>query len=284
MAKNVLIVIGLILFGVLVFCLCCYKVTNLLYQLFTIDSQPDMGSPTILPPQQQQKHPLPQQPEKSHLPDYGDSAPTPRCSRHSTSRLIDNYSTSSTHELLKQGEAYSSKEELAMVNLNHFPSAGELRDSSAGYTSIERLLPPYPCPPAPPHRKPNGVTGGGFDISSSVHARLDNPHSYSYSFSNISDMQPGKVCQDRLDTTQLAHVHCCSSQKGSHRVHQNLPTHHIATLRRNNTGVQHGDPRLCGDRYQASPPRPFHRQASRESLSDREVSAMFHRDTLLARL
>jgi len=270
-------------------------VTNLLYQLFTIDSQPDMGSPTILPPPQQQKHPLPQQQqqqhsEKSHLPDYGDSVPTPRCSRHSSSRLIDNYSTSSTHELLKQGETYSSKEELAMVNLNHFPSAGELRDSSAGYNSVERLLPPYPCPPAPPHRKSNGVTGGGFDISSSVHARLDNPHSYSYSFSNISDMQPGKSSQDRLDTTQLAHAHCCSSQAGSHRVHQNLPTHHIATLRRNNTAAHHGDHRLCGERYHGEryqappPPRPFHRQASRESLSDREVSAMFHRDTLLARL
>jgi hypothetical protein len=41
--------------------------------------------------------------------------------------MVDNYSTSSTHELLKQGEMYGSKEELAMVNLNHFPSAGELR-------------------------------------------------------------------------------------------------------------------------------------------------------------
>ena len=94
-----------------------------------------------------------------------------------------------------------------------FPNLS-FRDSSAGYNSVERLLPPYPCPPAPPHRKSNGVTGGGFDISSSVHARLDNPHSYSYSFSNISDMQPGKSSQDRLDTTQLAHAHCCSSQAG----------------------------------------------------------------------
>ena len=83
-----------------------------------------------------------------------------------------------------------------------------------GYNSVDKLLPPYPCPPAPPHRKSNGVAGGVYEASTAVHSRLDNPHSYSYSYSNISDMQVGPAGQDRLETTQLAHAHCCSSQTG----------------------------------------------------------------------
>jgi len=233
--------------------------------------------------------------EKSLPPDYADqdpSIPTPRCSRHSATRMVDNYS--STHHLLKQ-ETYGSKEELAMVNLNHFPSAGELRDTAVGYNSVEKLLPPYPCPPVP-HRTSNGVAGGVFENAAPLHARLDNPHSYSYSYSNISDMQAGP--DSRHDSTHLSQAHCCPSVSGNHHVHPSLPTHHIATLRRNNTAVHgslHGDHRLCSERYHVlppltdryhapPPPRPFHRVSSRESLEDREVSAMFHRDTLLARL
>ena len=34
---DVWLVIGLLLFGSLLFCLCCYKVTNLLYMLYHID-------------------------------------------------------------------------------------------------------------------------------------------------------------------------------------------------------------------------------------------------------
>ena len=34
---DVWVVIGLLLFGSLLFCLCCYKVTNLLYMLYHID-------------------------------------------------------------------------------------------------------------------------------------------------------------------------------------------------------------------------------------------------------
>ena len=89
------------------------------------------------------------------------------------------------------------------------------RDTSLGYNSVEKLLPPYPCPPAPPHRKSNGVAGGVFEAPSAVHARLDNPHSYSYSYSNISDMQPlpGKErgSEEKQSKTHLAHSHCCSS-------------------------------------------------------------------------
>ena len=79
-----------------------------------------------------------------------------------------------------------------------------------GYNSVEKLLPPYPCPPSPPHRKSNGVAGGVFENPTALHARLDNPHSYSYSYSNISDMQAGPDRQDRADSTHLAHAHCCS--------------------------------------------------------------------------
>ena len=88
------------------------------------------------------------------------------------------------------------------------------RDTAVGYNSVEKLLPPYPCPPAPPHRKSNGVAGGVFENPSALHSRLDNPHSYSYSYSNISDMQPGPGGQDRQDNTHLAHAHCCSSAAG----------------------------------------------------------------------
>ena len=65
-------------------------------------------------------------------PDYQDLPPlTPRCSRHSA-----------------QAQR-ASKEELAMVNINNFPSVGDLREPAGqlgqfGYSSVERLLPPYP--------------------------------------------------------------------------------------------------------------------------------------------
>ena len=38
---DVWVVIGLLLFGSLLFCLCCYKVSNLLYMLYHIDDDPD---------------------------------------------------------------------------------------------------------------------------------------------------------------------------------------------------------------------------------------------------
>jgi len=260
MARNVLIVIGLILFGVLVFCLCCYKVTNLLYQLFTIDSQDlDLSSPartTTLSVKQP-----PSRTEKSAPPPQY-SVTTPRCSRHA--RLAGEQ-----QQYHSKQDIYASKEEVAMVNLNHFPSAGELRDP-VGYTSVERLLPPYPAPP-----------------------RTESAISYSYS--NLSDVQPG--------LPQHQHSHCSNwpncpnrlqqqtGQHGSRSQHQlggdyiPPPVHHLATLRRNNSGLARSHPAHTAEhRYQAPPPpRPFER-GSRESLSDREVSAVFHRDTLLARL
>ena len=92
------------------------------------------------------------------------------------------------------------------------------RDTAVGYNSVEKLLPPYPCPPAPPHRKSNGVAGGVFENPSALHSRLDNPHSYSYSYSNISDMQTGHTGHDRQDNTHLAHAHCCSSAAGKYDI------------------------------------------------------------------
>ena len=38
---DVWLVIGLLLFGSLLFCLCCYKVSNLLYMLYHIDDNND---------------------------------------------------------------------------------------------------------------------------------------------------------------------------------------------------------------------------------------------------
>ena len=38
---DVWVVIGLLLFGSLLFCLCCYKVSNLLYMLYHIDDDPE---------------------------------------------------------------------------------------------------------------------------------------------------------------------------------------------------------------------------------------------------
>merc|ERR1719471_236442 len=94
--------------------------------------------------------------EKSSPPD----CLTPRCSRHSGLR--------------------SSKEELAMVNINNFPSVGDLRQSDrlghrASYNSVERLLPPYPSYSNTNqyHRKTNGAVG--------TRRTEDNPSpSYSY--------------------------------------------------------------------------------------------------------
>ena len=42
---DVWVVIGLLLFGSLLFCLCCYKVSNLLYMLYHIDDDPDSAAP-----------------------------------------------------------------------------------------------------------------------------------------------------------------------------------------------------------------------------------------------
>ena len=42
---DVWVVIGLLLFGSLLFCLCCYKVSNLLYMLYHIDDDPDSTAP-----------------------------------------------------------------------------------------------------------------------------------------------------------------------------------------------------------------------------------------------
>ena len=42
---DVWVVIGLLLFGSLLFCLCCYKVSNLLYMLYHIDDEPDSTVP-----------------------------------------------------------------------------------------------------------------------------------------------------------------------------------------------------------------------------------------------
>ena len=42
---DVWVVIGLLLFGSLLFCLCCYKVSNLLYMLYHIDDDPDSSAP-----------------------------------------------------------------------------------------------------------------------------------------------------------------------------------------------------------------------------------------------
>ena len=39
------VAIGLLLFGILLFCLCCYKVSNLLYMLYHIDDDPDSTAP-----------------------------------------------------------------------------------------------------------------------------------------------------------------------------------------------------------------------------------------------
>ena len=42
---DVWVVIGLLLFGSLLFCLCCYKVSNLLYMLYHIDDDPESTAP-----------------------------------------------------------------------------------------------------------------------------------------------------------------------------------------------------------------------------------------------
>ena len=38
---DVFVIVGLLLFGSLLFCLCCYKVSNLLYMLYHIDDSTD---------------------------------------------------------------------------------------------------------------------------------------------------------------------------------------------------------------------------------------------------
>ena len=124
-----------------------WQVTNLLYQLFTIDSvdHSEMVSPSHLSGQEKKISPPSQHlttNEKrwdlhilysqlrrgtwrvaswyflfppSGPPDYQALPPlpqlTPRCSRHSA----------------QAGQAGRSKEELAMVNINNFPSVGDLR-------------------------------------------------------------------------------------------------------------------------------------------------------------
>jgi len=363
MAKNVLIVVCLIVLGVLVFCLCCYKVTNLLFQLFTIDSQ---DSTDMVSPLENEKHmekPMTLQQlhnttnkfshhEKGGLPpEYRDTPDhvihvTPRCSRHAAAahardreKFVDSYNSSSTHELISNGKEnghdrmYHSKEELALVNMNHYPSTGELR-----YTSVERLLPPYPQIKSHSHRTSNGAAVGGLGRGRGrgQPSASDNPQpSYSYSYTNINCGQ---------DSHHSHHKPCCSNNS-SYGYHTSLPQphHHIATMRRtpvsshsehsrwcgsagdfhiqpalppssqsqlgsnNNTSFRHpynetsGDSDVdlvtrerlvTGSREHGIPrehPRDSaytttNRPLSRESLEDREVSAMFHRDTLLARI
>jgi len=348
MAKNVLIVIGLIVLGVLVFCLCCYKVTNLLYQLFTIDSQDstEMVSPTEFDkkfnkPLSQNHNHLNQENEKSGglPPDYREVM-TPRCSRHAAAASHNFYSSNSLHDIVKNDtdtgkgttdQICNSKSECvsrSRSNINHFPSAGELRDTQVGYnTSVERLLPPYPTYTPPqcrlaaghlqPHRKSNGVlrSSGGYNDNLSV-AGSPGPGpgqpSYSYSYTNINCGQDtgggGGTHSHPL------HSHCCTLANQ----HQLPQHHHLATMRRtpissSSHASQHS--RWCNSsmeyhhqhhpslpasidtphtsqnsnsatsRYQAAAAlQPYSRQLSSESLEDREVRAMFHRDTLLARI
>lgn len=328
MAKNVLIVVALIALGVLVFCLCCYKVTNLLYQLFTIDSQDrtEMVSPLDLEKKLEkniQRAPSDhlQNTDKSGLPpeyrDVADATPslplhiTPRCSRHSAVTHPTNGLDSQTG---KNHGAFrsNSKEELTLTTLNHFPSAGELREPDLGFTSVERLLPPYPSNTPQSrthrHRESNGAARG----------QLDNHHpSYSYSYTNIHCAR---------DSSNTSRSDCCPAASNHHPPPQQH--HHIATMRRTPVQGHHGEhPRWCNNgsdfhhshhhlphnsdrsfnnkRYQCVPPfHPYSRQHSRDSLErdsdrereddrggsairsleDREVSAMFHRDTLLARI
>lgn len=307
--------IGLIVLGVLVFCLCCYKVTNLLYQLFTLDTQdqPDMVSPTHLdkiidkqldkPPPHNHTHLLQDNNDKRdpELP----LSHTPRCSRHANGGGDG-----------QPPPVYHSKEELVMANLNHFPSAGELREPGLGYSSVERLLPPYPSYTPPQssgrslhHRNNNGCVVGGRGYP-------DNPHPhYSYSYTNINS---GEAENLSGDTRHPHHSHCMSS-KCINQASQPPQHHHIATMRRTPVSHHHSEhPRWCNSNnvndfhhQQSLPPSslehvnkssryppplhrhpPYTRQSSRESLEgpgrgsveDREVSAMFHRDTLLARI
>jgi len=357
MAKNVLIVVCLIVLGVLVFCLCCYKVTNLLFQLFTIDSQDSTDMVSSFENEKHLDKPMTLQQlhnnkfshhEKGGLPpEYRDTPDhvihvTPRCSRHAAAardreKFVDSYNSSSTHDLISNGKEnghdrmYHSKEELAMVNMNHYPSTGELR-----YTSVERLLPPYPQIRTHSHRTSNGaaVGGRGRGRGQGQSGASDNPQpSYSYSYTNINCGQ---------DSHHSHHNRCCSnnSSYGYHTSLPQQPHHHIATMRRTPVSSHSEHSRWCGSAgdFQIQPALPpssqsqlgsnnktsfrhpyneapgdgdsdrvvtgsrdrdhglpretreardpayTSRQLSRESLEDREVSAMFHRDTLLARI
>ena len=72
-------------------------------------------------------------PPEYQVQDSSDSYITPRCSRHTaaagSARInTDNYNSDS-HHLIKTPDSglRNNKEELAMVNMNHYPSSGELR-------------------------------------------------------------------------------------------------------------------------------------------------------------
>ncbi|XP_023322364.1 uncharacterized protein LOC111696848 isoform X2 [Eurytemora carolleeae] len=185
---------------------------------------------------------------------------TPRCSRHAAAlRLTD----TKIQELGSREDTV----EVPMVNLNHFNSMPTLRSFT---DSLDKVPPPYP-PPPPVHYRSNGKLGNN-DAQCST-TGLYGMSGFANSFTNIHNTSYGGFAnksQYLRQTQEELEMHTCQERFGeraSDEQYSSNPT----------------SPSIYQTKHRHH--RTSHRKLSVSSIDlEKNVSALFHRDTLIARL